>query len=83
MGSAGASDDEPAALLGLRARPMTRREVALAVLLRQVQWRADEAAFDVVGGRLSCEDCRELSGGLRELAVVLDDYAASVQRSRS
>ncbi|TWF96145.1 hypothetical protein FHU35_121146 [Saccharopolyspora dendranthemae] len=83
MGSTGASDDAAAALLGLRARQVTRREVALAVLLRQVQWKADEAAFDVVGGRLSCEDCRELSCGLRELAVVLDDYAASVQRSRS
>ena len=82
MGSTGASGDEAAALLGLRAGPVTRQEVALAVLLRQVQWRADEAAFDVVGGRLSCEDCRELSCGLRELAVVLDDYAASVRRSR-
>ncbi|WP_093422676.1 hypothetical protein [Saccharopolyspora flava] len=53
---------------------MSRREVALAVVLRRMQWMLDEAAFDLGGGRFTCADCRELSESLREVAVVLDDY---------
>ena len=50
---------------------MTPPESTLAALLRVVQWRLDEVAFDLPAGRSTVEQRAELAEALEQLAAVV------------
>ncbi|GAB3558377.1 hypothetical protein J2S53_003707 [Actinopolyspora lacussalsi] len=56
---------------------MSSDHIRLAGFLRLCQWRCDEAAFAMGGGRFSADRCRELAEELAETAIALRHYADS------
>lgn len=54
---------------------VTARDKALAVALRSMQWKLDEAAFTAGAQGLSRCECTELLNGLGNLAITLATYA--------
>lgn len=59
---------------------MTAQDTALAVVLRSMQWKLDEAAFATGARGLARSECAELLNDLGDLAVAVAMYADKTPR---